>query len=154
MNKQRKRLSFIELLIAVVIILILAAIAITKRILIHNGTLARELAAIQQIRSVETMQRQYYSQYGKYATQLTELGPPASGQPGPTASDLIPGDLAAGKKSGFIFTLTGSPTGYVINVHPETYNSTGRRSFYSDHSLVVRQNLGPEPATVQSPELK
>jgi hypothetical protein len=37
---------------------------------------------------------------------------------------------------------------------PKVYNSTGRRTFYSDQTLVIRENWGPEPATAQSPEIK
>jgi len=34
------------------------------------------------------------------------------------------------------------------------YGSSGSRSFYSDQSMVVRENYGPEPATAQSKELR
>ena len=84
---------------------------------------------------------------------LQELGPPPSGQPGPAAADLLPGDLAKGKKSGFIFQMQGTPGGYTMTVVPETYNSSGRRSFFSDQSMVIRENWGPEPATVSSKEV-
>jgi hypothetical protein len=34
------------------------------------------------------------------------------------------------------------------------YNSTGRRSFFSDQTMVIRENWGPEPATANSKEIK
>src|SRR5260370_41404219 len=116
--------------------------------------LSQESAAVQQIRTIEPMQAEYSTQFARYATQLAELGPPATGQASASAAGLIPGELAAGKKTGYVFALQGSPSGYVIHADPETYNSAGRRSFYSDESMVVRQNWGPEPATAQSPELR
>jgi hypothetical protein len=61
---------------------------------------SQETAAIGAIRTIHTMQVQYYSQYGRYAASLTELGPPTSGAPGPAAADLIDGTLAGGTKSG------------------------------------------------------
>ena len=49
--------------------------------------------------------------------------------------------------------MTGTPTGYTITVVPEQYNSSGRRTFYSDQSLEIHQNWSAEPATLQSPIL-
>jgi hypothetical protein len=115
---------------------------------------AQETAAIQAIKTLHTAQVQYYSQYGKYATTLAELGPPASGAANPSAADLIGNDLAGGTKSGYKFTLTGNPGGYVINASPEQYGSSGSRTFFSDQNMVVHQNYGPEPATANSPEMK
>jgi prepilin-type N-terminal cleavage/methylation domain-containing protein len=151
-NRRRKGFSLIELLIVVAIILILAAIAAPK--LNQNRMHTQETAAIRQIGTIHTTQTQYYSQFARYATTLAELGPPASGQPGPSAADLIPEDLSKGKKTGYIFNVQGSPTGYIVTAVPEVYNSSGRRSFYSDQTLVIKENWGPEPATLQSKEIK
>lgn len=151
-RRRARGFSLIELLIVVAIILILAAVAVPK--LNQNRMLAQETAAIRQISAIHTAQTQYYSQFGRYATALTELGPPTSGQPGPAGADLIPGDFALGKKSGYVFTVTAAPTGYTVSATPEAYNSSGRRSFFSDQSLVIRENWGPEPATVTSKEIK
>jgi type IV pilus assembly protein PilA len=151
-RRRSRGFSLIELLIVVAIVLILAAVAVPK--LNQNRMMAQETAAIRQIGTIHTAQTQYYSQFGKYATALTELGPPTSGQPGPTGADLIPGDLAQGKKSGYTFTVTAAPTGYTVNANPDAYNSSGRRSFFSDQTLVIRENWGPEPATLTSKEIK
>jgi type IV pilus assembly protein PilA len=115
---------------------------------------SQETAAIGAIRTLHTTQVQYYSQYGRYATSLTELGPPTSGAPGPAAADLIDATLASGTKSGHKFTMTGNASGYVINVSPESYGNSGSRTFYSDQTMVIRQNYGQEPATINSPEMK
>jgi hypothetical protein len=42
----------------------------------------------------------------------------------------------------------------LINANPVAYGSSGSRSFYSDQSMVIRENYGPEPATVNSKELR
>jgi len=67
---------------------------------------------------------------------------------------LIPGDLASGKKGGYTFTLTQTPQGYTITGVPDVFGTTGRRTFYSDQNMVIRQNWTQEPATAASPELK
>jgi prepilin-type N-terminal cleavage/methylation domain-containing protein len=153
LNRNRRRgFSLIELLIVIAIILIIITIALPK--LNRARMYSQETAAIGAIRTLHTAQVQYSSQYGRYATTLTELGPPASGGPSPAAADLIGTDLALGTKSGYKFTMTGSPAGYVINAVPEAYNATGSRTFYSDATMVVRENNGPEPATPQSKEIR
>ncbi|MBL8236721.1 MAG: prepilin-type N-terminal cleavage/methylation domain-containing protein [Bryobacterales bacterium] len=152
-NRQitRRGFTLMELMIVVAIILIILLIAVPK----YNNAImqANEVAAIRMVGSIHTTQAQYQSQFGKYAVTLQELGPPPSGNPGPAAADLLPGDLAKGKKSGYNFQMQGTPGGYTLSVTPENYNSSGRRSFYSDQSMVIRENWGPEPATAASKEV-
>ena len=154
-NRRNRGFSLIELLIVIAIILIIAAIALPK--LNKARMYSQEMAAISAIRTIHTGQAQYMSQFGRFATTLTELGPPPSGQANSTAAaaDLIPGDLALGEKSGYKFTLASSPNGgYTINASPVAFNTTGSRTFFSDQSIVVRENFGQEPATVNSKEIK
>lgn len=148
----RKGFSLIELLIVIAIILIIAAIAVPKLDKAKMNT--QEMAAIRQIVAIHTAQTQYYSQFSKYAANLAELGPPPNKQPGPNGADLLPGDLALGKKTGYKFTVEGAQGGYAVHADPETYNATGRRSFYSDQTMVIRENWGNQPATAESPEIK
>src|SRR5665213_523097 len=149
---RRRGFSLIELLIVIAIILVIVTIAVPQ----YNKQMmsAHETAAIQAIQTIHAVELQYNSQFGRYATRLAELGPPASGAAGPAAADLISKDLAEGKKSGYVFTLTATPTGYAVSAVPETFNSSGRRTFYSDQTMVPRQNWSQEPATVNSPEVK
>lgn len=97
-----------------------------------------ESKAIQQIGMIETAQTQYYSQFGKYAQNLAELGPPLKGAAGPSAADFIPGDISQGKKDGYVFTLQRFPTGYTITAVPKVFGTTGRRTFYSDQTTPTR----------------
>jgi len=151
-NRRRRGFSLIELLIVIAIILIIITIALPR--FQSAQRYARETAAVVAVRTIHTAQVQYYSQYGRYATSLAELGPPTSGGPTPAAADLIDGTIAAGEKGGYKFTLTANGGGYVINANPVTYNISGSKSLYSDQSMIVRQNFGPEPATINSPEVK
>jgi type IV pilus assembly protein PilA len=152
-RKDRRRgFSLIELLIVIAIILVIVTIAVPQ----YNKQMmsAHETAAIQAIQTIHAVETQYYSQFGRYATSLAELGPPASGAAGPAAADLISRDLTEGKKSGYVFTVAATPTGYAISAVPESFNSSGRRTFYSDQTLVVRNNWSQDPANVSSAELK
>lgn len=150
-RQSRRGFSLIELLIVVAIILILAAIAAPK--LNQNRMHAQETATIREIQTIHTAQTQYYSQFGRYATTLMELGAPAGGQEGTAGANLIPGELAKGVHSGYKFTVTGGPNGYQIVAVPEAFGNTGRRTFFSDQSGVVRENWTAEPAGPTSPEL-
>lgn len=150
--RKRRGFSLIELLIVIAIILIIITIAVPN--LTKARMHAQETAAIAAIKTIHTAQVQYYSTYGKYATSLAELGPPASGASSSTAADLIGNDLANGKKQGYVFTVTGSGGGYVVNANPETFGNTGSKTFYSDQSMVIKVNEGPEPATNTSKEMR
>lgn len=118
-----------------------------------EAPLALELGAILQLRNLNSAETMYYSQFGRYATTLKELGPPEYGSPSEAAADLIKADLAKGVRNGYRFTLAGSSTGYTIHADPLKYPDTGRRSFFSDESLTIRQNRGDAPATPASPEV-
>jgi prepilin-type N-terminal cleavage/methylation domain-containing protein len=151
-NRLRRGFSLIELLIVIAIILIIAAIAVPK--MNKQVMAAHEMAAIRMIGTIHQGETQYYSQFGRYAQNLAELGPPASGAAGPAAADIIPKGLSDGKASGFIFTVVGTPTGYSVTAVPEAFGSSGSRTFFSDQTLVIHNNYTAEPATAASPELR
>jgi type IV pilus assembly protein PilA len=152
-DPRRRGFSLVELLIVIAIILIIAAIAVPK--LNRTRMQAQEMAAVRHVVAIHQAQTQYYSTYGKFAASLAELGPASGGgAPGPAAADLLPEDLAKGEKQGYRYTVTASPTGYSVNANPVAFNSTGTRTFFSDQTLVIRQNYGEEPAGPTSPEIK
>lgn len=102
-----------------------------------------EVAAVGAIQTIHKAQVEYLSQNERYAASLAELG-----------ADLIGGKLASGEKQGYKFAIAATSQGYAIHADPVTYGSSGKRSFYSDQTLVIRENAGPEPATATSRELK
>jgi hypothetical protein len=124
----------------------LAAFVFPKLIMIDRAPwrYAPETAALKAIQTLNTAQVQYKSQFGRFATSLTELGP---------AAGLITPDLASGEKQGYRFTLKPIPTGYTVTAVPIASRSPRSRTFFSDQSLVIRENYGHEPATVNSREV-
>lgn len=154
-NRRRQAgFSLIELLVVIAIILIILVVAVPQ----YNKARmnANETGAIQALKTIYTAQIQYQSEFGDYATSLPALGPPtaAGAAEGPQAAGLIQQGLAAGNASGYLFTITQTPTGYSVSAVPKTFNNTGRRTFYTDQSGVIRQNWGNDPATTSSAELR
>jgi type IV pilus assembly protein PilA len=143
--------SLIELLIVIAIILIILAVALPK--LNNARRYAQEMAAVKAISTIHTAEAQYYSQYGAYATALTQLGPPTNGAPGPNGADLIDRDLASGDKGGFKFNLQPAQAGYSVLVTPDAYGASGTHTYYSDQSMSIHQHSGQEPATANDPLL-
>ncbi len=152
-RRRQRGFSLIELLIVIAIILIILSIALPQ--MSKSRMNAQEMAAVAEMGTINKAEVQYYSQFGQYATSLAQLGPPASagGTEGPQAAGLIPGNLSSGAAGGYNFTLTPSPTGYAASAVPKVFNSTGRRTFYSDPSGITRQNWGQDPATASSPQI-
>lgn len=145
--------SLIELLIVIAIILIIIGIALPQ--MSKSEMQSREMAAVATLRTINTEEVQYQSQFGQYATSLSQLGPPAAGAAeGPQAAGLIQSDLATGIKSGYKFAIAQSPKGYAATAVPVTFGTTGRRTFYTDQTNTIRQNWGRDPATDRSDEIK
>src|SRR5438270_9560535 len=144
-RRNQQGFSLIELLIVIAIILIILSIALPQ--MSKSRMNAQEMSAIAEIRTINQAQVQYQSQFGQYATSLAQLGPPATAgaAEGPQAAGLIPGSLASGTAGGYNFTITATPTGYAVSAVPKAFGSTGRRTFYSDQTAVVRQNWSQDP---------
>jgi len=127
----------------VIIVPIFALLAIpTFR---HMKKQAGEAAAIQSIRTIQQAELMYSETYPThgYACSLRALGgDPNAGPPSADAAQLLPGDLASGFKSGYIFTIsnctsvslsgTERVTSYRLTAVPQTPGKTGSRGFCSD----------------------
>jgi type IV pilus assembly protein PilA len=139
--------SLIELLIVVSVILIIAAIAVPN--FLRARLAANEASAVSSCRTVNTAEFTYMAFYQKgYSSTLAQLGPPSSGPATSAAADLIDVGLAAGQRSGYLFTYTPSAlsdtgyTRYAFQANPAIPNNTGTRYFFTDPSGVIRQNVG------------
>ena len=135
---------------SIAIILIILTIAIPG--VMSAKMNADETAVMREVQTIQQAQMQYQSQFGKYAANLGELGPPAHGDPGPQGAKLIPRSLAGGQKNGYVFSMTPTATGYTVTAIPQVFGSSGRRTFYLDQEGILHQNWGREPATESSPE--
>jgi type IV pilus assembly protein PilA len=150
-RRQLRGFTLIETLIVIAVVLIMVSVAVSSG---HKMMMAaRETSVISEIQTIHEAQTQYYAQFNNYAANLAELGPPATGPESAEAAGLIPRHLAEGRRRGYTFTMAGNQIGYAIAAMPDVYGSSGRRTFYSDHSQVIRHNWSAEPATIASPEI-
>lgn len=151
--KRQRGFSLIELLIVIAIILIILSIALPQ--MSKSRMHAQEMSAVAEMRTLNQAEIQYQSQFGQYATSLAQLGPPAASgaAEGPQAAGLIPGSLASGTTGGYNFTITATTGGYSVSAVPKAFGSTGRRTFYSDQTAVIRENWSQDPATANSAEI-
>jgi len=153
-HASQRGFSLIELLIVIAIILIILSFALPK---MNQARMhAQETGAMAALRTIYAMEMQYQSQFGQFATSLSQLGPPSSAgaAQGPSAAGLISAGLAGGTASGYNFTIAPNTTGYAVTAVPKIFGNTGRRTFYTDETGAVRENWTQEPATVNSPEVK
>jgi hypothetical protein len=105
------------------------------------------------LRTLNTACIAFSTSYGQFPAALTNLGPIGSGgTASSTSADLIDSVLAAGTKSGYVFTFTagGSNQSYSITATPITAATTGQNMYYTDQSGVIRVDTSGTGATVTS----
>jgi prepilin-type N-terminal cleavage/methylation domain-containing protein len=163
MRTKQKGFSLIELLIVVAIILIIAAIAIPN--LIRSKMAANEASAVATLRTINTAQVVYSSNYSVptiFAATLSALGDggtAANCATGvvPTSANacLIDGAIenatVAPGKSGYILVYPAPAAGYAINNNPVQPGSTGVRYFFTDQTLVIRYNAAAAATATSTP---
>jgi hypothetical protein len=95
-----------------------------------------ERAALREIAIIHGLETNYHSQFGRYAARLAEL------------------ERIAGTNIGYTFTVQATSSGYAIRAVPDPPGRAGRRSFYSDQTLIIREGKGVKPANESSPVAK
>jgi type IV pilus assembly protein PilA len=141
-NPRKSRgFSLIELLVVVAVILIIAAIAIPNFMKAKQS--ANESATVSSIHAINTGEIAYSSSCPSigFSASLTELNVSVLCVSG---TNQIDSTLAAGTKSGYVYTYTPGATSptltYDLNVDPLNRGVTGTRSFYSSEVSVTHYN--------------
>ena len=142
--KRKKGFTLVEIMIVVAIIILLAAIAIPN--LLRARLNANESAAVGAVKTVVSAAISYRSVNTAYPANLSEL---SNADP-----EYIDDVLGSGDKQGYSFDLDGDTNTFEVVAYPQTYQTTGVRSFFADESGVIRSTDAEANATVSDTALE
>jgi type IV pilus assembly protein PilA len=157
-------------------IMIVAAIAIPN--LLRARMAANEASAVGSLRTINVAAVQYASGYENgFPSSFEVFGFGDRIVVDCNHAGLLDRRLASGQKSGYSFTYTpqfpndasgpvvspkaaakgctsGGASGFTVTADPVQRNTTGMRSFFTDHTGVIRFSANGESATADSPPLQ
>lgn len=115
-----------------------------------------EASAIGSLRTINTASVTYASTYGDgFAPSLESLACNEGEDPDAAHSCLIEPSLGAGEKSGYVFRYErSSQNEYKASARPKQFGVTGKRSFFTDESGVIRFTDEDRESTVDDEPLQ
>ena len=139
--KREQGFTLIELMIVVAIIAIIAAIAIPS--LLNARKAGNEASAISSMRTLTTVNEQYRTRFGEYASSLDDL----------EQTGYIDGVLGAGTKSGYDFSgyTYGSANTWTCTAVADEPGNTGDRAFFVNQTGVIRGEAGTGASSASLP---
>lgn len=136
--------SLVELLVVVMVVLVIAAIAIPN--LVHARMKANEAAAVASMKTIDTAQVMYATQFPDqgYSPSLVQLGANGSDCTAPTKDSgciIMDEVLISGVKSGYVFTLQGDAKlpsiSYTLSAQPASPGFSGRCGFAGNETGAI-----------------
>ncbi len=158
--------------LVIIPVMIVAAIAIPN--LLRARVAANEASAVGSLRVINTAAISYAATFENgFPSSLDVLGKDSRGDATCNHAALLDPSLTSGRKFGYVFTYTpqfpdgaaapvispkaaakgctaGGASGYTVTADPLQRNTTGRRSFFTDQSGVIRFSGDGQSATADS----
>lgn len=158
------------------LVLLIVAIAIPN--LLRTRTADGADHAVGSLRTIRAAAVTYAAEYENgFPSSLAAMGVEPGANPNCNHASLLDDSLVSGRKFGYVFTYTpkfpvgatepvispkaaakgctsGGASGFTVTADPVRRNSTGRSSFYTDQTGVIRYSNDGEPATADSPPLE
>src|SRR2546426_1770953 len=137
--------------LSVIPVLIIAAIAIPN--LMRARIAANEASAVSGIRILNVAEVAYQANFPQigYTCSLSSLGGSQQSSTSTEHARLIDDELSKGSKHGYRFVIqncsssNGVTVKYQVVAYPETYNQSGRRTFCSDETGVIKVEESASP---------
>jgi type IV pilus assembly protein PilA len=158
MRRDSKGFSWLELIVGLVIVILIAKILVPS--IISKQSEIDETSALLSIHTIMQAENNYATAYDRgYSESLATLGPPAQAMPTSTMAGYLDDELAAGKKQGYLFVYKAGPPdqngriqSYTLTVNPAKPGDSGTKYYFVGPTLgdqkteIIRVNTS-HPAT-------
>jgi type IV pilus assembly protein PilA len=164
MVRDSKGFSWLEVILGVVIVVLVAKILVPS--IISKQSDIDETSAVLSIHAIMSAEDNYAQAYDHgYSDSLATLGPPPQAMPNSTIAGYLDNELAAGRKEGYSFVYKPGPPdengrilSYTLTVSPLSPGNSGTKYYFVGPTLgdektqIIRVNSS-RPATAQDKPL-